>query len=146
MQQLGKRIAARIRKGEGQVHAALAEGIVARKYWRYMDGESEAYEAFQLEVEAAVHERAEADLQAADDAVTNSPLLANWYKWKLPSRYRRIFGDLATKVELSGPGGGPILSANVDATGEQALEALKLAARRDPQLAGELKKLGSGEK
>lgn len=145
MHSLGVRIAKRIRDGAPQVHAALAEGVVARKYWRYMDGESEAYEAFQLEVEAAIHERAEADLVAADEAVNGNPMLGNWYKWKLPARYRRIFGDLATKVELTGAGGGPILSANVDATDEQAAEALRLAAAKNPQLMSRIKKLLPGE-
>jgi phage terminase small subunit len=48
------------------------------------------------------------------------------------------------RLEHTGPDGTPIQLQSVPATNEQALEALEAHAKKDPALAAQLKKLGSG--
>ena len=67
----------------------------------------------------------------AKDRISATALLSKLQGW-----------EAARKHEHSGPGGGPIPHSEVPATREQALEALKAQAKRDPALAEELKKLG----
>jgi hypothetical protein len=147
MRTLGAAIAARLRADGScfQEQAALAEGVLPRTYWRWLDGEEPHHLAFQAEVLPAVYEQAHANEEAAETAIHGErggdTAWANWHKWKLERRYRRIFGDLATKIELTGANGGPI---EVVASREQALAALQAAAERDPALAEQIKKLGGG--
>lgn len=112
---LGKEIAGYLRDDAGmyQEYAAIKAGISRKTYWRWLDGEDEASEAFQREVLPALYEQARAAEQKAESDIASglngSSAWANWHKWKLEGRYRKIFGDLApTRVELTGKDGGPI--------------------------------------
>lgn len=107
----GRKAAQVIRDGGFQLEAAFAAGLKEKTYYAALDGDSEGHTAFQEQVLPALYEqakeaerRAEADIASSDGG---SSAWANWHKWKLEKRYRKLFGDLS-KVEVSGPGGGPI--------------------------------------
>ncbi len=70
---------------------------------------------------------------AAKDRISALALMGRYLGWEAPKR-----------MEHSGPGGGPLQVQPVP-TGDQAFEQLKAAAKQDPALAAELKKLTEGE-
>jgi hypothetical protein len=112
MRALGKKAAEVIRAGGYQEKAALACGIHESTFYRWLDSDDEAAMAFSAEVKAAIFERAEVDEKKAESdigsAESGSSAWAGWWKWKLSQRYRKLFGDLTQKVELTGKDGGPI--------------------------------------
>jgi hypothetical protein len=95
-----------------QQEAALKAGILPARYWRLLDGDSPTCEAFQAEVLPAVYEQARAEEQRAEgdigSAENGSSAWGNWHRWRLEKRYRKLYGDLAQKVELTGKDGGPV--------------------------------------
>jgi len=112
MRAAGQRAAEVIRGGGFQIEAAFAAGVHEKTYYRWLEGEDEACLAFQREVLPALFEQARAAEQKAEQDIASSEggssAWASWHKWKLEKRYRKLFGDLAQKVEVSGPGGGPV--------------------------------------
>lgn len=122
LRSIGKRIAQMLRADKGcyQAHAAVVCGISEKTYYRWLQGEGEHHVAFQTEVLPALYEQARALEKEAEDAVGSTELgsgaWASWYKWKMSSRYRKIFGDLAEadlgvpprRVELTGKDGDAI--------------------------------------
>jgi hypothetical protein len=118
MRELGRRVAGLLRSDKRmfQVQAAIAVGMTQRNYYRYLEGDGPANEAFQAEVLPAVMWQAsELEADAESDVGScdmGSSAWASWHKWKLEKRFRKLFGDLAQKHEiaLTGANGGPIKS------------------------------------
>jgi hypothetical protein len=118
MRELGRRVAGLLRSDKRmfQVQAAIAVGMTQRNYYRYLEGDGPANEAFQAEVLPAVMWQAsELEADAERDVGScdmGSSAWASWHKWKLEKRFRKLFGDLAQKheVALTGANGGPIKS------------------------------------
>lgn len=69
----------------------------------------------------------------AKDRINAIALLARLQGWEAPRKH-----------EHAGPDGGAIPLAAVPATPEQAMEALRVQARKDPALAEQLRRLTSG--
>lgn len=117
MAECGRKAAEVIRRGGYQIEAAFAAGVHEKTYYRWLDGDDDGCKAFQAEVLPALFEQArEAEKQAEKDiscTEQGSSAWANWHKWKLEKRYRKVFGDLAQKheVEVTGKDGGPIETA-----------------------------------
>lgn len=134
----GKRAAAVLRNDGFQLEAAFAAGLSEPRYYEALSGDSEGHLAFQTEVLPALFEqakkaevRAEADIASGENG---SSAWANWHKWKLSQRYRKIFGDLAQKVEVTGKDGGPIKTLDMaQLPTEQLIEMLKESDREDDE-------------
>jgi hypothetical protein len=98
-----------------QIEAALKAGMSQATYYRLLDAETDAGEAFQAEVLPALFEQARSEEERAErdigTAENGSSAWGNWHKWRLEKRYRKLFGDLSVqKVELTGKDGGPVQS------------------------------------
>jgi hypothetical protein len=116
-----------------QEQAALKHGVLPRSYWRYLEREGDEYEAFQREVLPAIFEQAREEMKSAErdigSGVNGSGAWANYHKWRLEKRFRKIFGDLAqapTRIEHSGPDGKPLQVT----AGPITPEAAELMAKR----------------
>lgn len=129
MRVLGKKAAAVLRGNGFQLECALACGVNEKTYYRWLEGEDEPCLAFQAEVMPALIEQArEAERKAESDIACTeqgSSAWANWHKWKLERRYRKLFGDLAQKIEMSGPGGEAIKVTAVPAETMSPVEMLQ---------------------
>jgi hypothetical protein len=111
-------------------------GIPYRTYKDWMAEEhptNDGIAAFRRVVMAALDERRRADLAEAQRAVdaapgTHAATVWNMRKFAHESRFRRFYGDdaAASKVELTGKGGGPI---ETQLSGLPAKELLELYAR-----------------
>lgn len=136
--ELGRRCAEVLRDGGYQLEAALAAGLHEKAYYRALDSEDEGPLAFQAEVLPALFEQAKAAEKKAEldigSAENGSSAWSGWWKWKLEKRYRKLFGDLATKVEVSGPDGGPIHHKHeaVAAMSDAQLEAFLAKKEGEP--------------
>ncbi len=131
MRELGKKAAAVLRENGFQEEAARACGIHEKTYYRWLDDEdSEGCLAFQAEVVPALLDQAREALRKAESDIgcteQGSSAWANWHKWKLGNRYRKLFGDLAQKHEVSGPEGKPL---QVQAVPAQALSPVEMMQR-----------------
>ncbi len=114
----GRRIAEYMRANPGcfqEQAALLGAGVSRARYYELLAMNGEAEQAFQAEVMPAVYEMARAAEEKAESDIActegGSSAWSSWHRWKLAQRHRKIFGDLAQKVELSGPDGGPIETA-----------------------------------
>ncbi len=80
------------------------------------------------------------------DPKTDEPLQVTKVKDRIKAAevMSRMLGEFIEKREHSGPGGAAISVRNVEPTPEEALSMLEAEARKNPELAGRLKKLGGG--
>lgn len=135
---LGRKCAEVLDAGGFQLEAALAAGLHEKAYYRALESEDEGQLAFQSEVLPALFRQAKkAEGDAEKDIFggeQHSGPAVTWHKWKLEKRYRKLFGDLATKVEVSGPDGAPIKHEHLH----------RIEHMSDSELDGEIKKLEGG--
>lgn len=150
----GERMAVHIRAGTHQLGACGKVGIPwhAHMLWMRRAAEPGTPECdYQSAILAALSDAREQALKDAEIAIAaagegKASSIANVRLHDIKGRFKRLdtHDEQPNKVELTGADGGPLATAQVDASREQAMEALRLAARTDPALAEQLKKLGGG--
>ena len=145
----GEQMAACIREGSHQLGACGRVGIPFRTHMTWMSqhvepGSHEA--AYQNTILAALDEARRKSLADAETAIEaagdgRASAIANVRLHGHRERFKRFeqHDEAASKLELSGPDGGPMAVQAVQVTREQAVAALRDAARRDPQLAAQLR-------
>lgn len=132
---VGKVVAAYLRANPKCLieQAAMAGGLLPRRYSLWMAGETEADEAFQVEVMPALLEHASDMVEDAEKDIASglngSSAWASWHKFKLERRHPKLFAPSAQQVELTGKDGGPMQHESTDKMSAAALraEALRLA-------------------